>query len=96
MLIEVFYQTFWMRAFKHPTPKRTVVFSSSALIKKLDRGSMKRAELQGDVSTTDRYTNKNGQVKFKGNKNLKGTQCLGIVWSILFFSDVSNFFCVKS
>ena len=77
---EVFYQTFWMRAYKHPTAKRTIVFSNSALVKYLDRGSLKRSQLKGEHSTTDQYMNREGAKKFKGNKKLKGTQFLGWNW----------------
>ena len=73
---EVFYQTFWMRAYNHPTPKRSVVYSASPLVKKLDRGSMKRDDLKGDISTTDRYVDGAGHARFKGNKALKGPQFL--------------------
>ena len=65
-----------MRAWNHPTPKRSVVYSPSPLVKQLDRGSMKRADLKGHMSTTDRYLDAAGRARFKGNKALKGTQFL--------------------
>ena len=37
---------------------------------------MKRADLKGDMSTTDRYLDAAGRARFKGNKALKGTQFL--------------------
>ncbi len=77
---KVFYQTFWMRAFNHPTPKRTIVFSPSALVKKLDRGALKRSQLQAEIQTTDQYVSKEGKKRFKGNSNLKGTQFHSSVW----------------
>ena len=75
---EVFIQTFWMKWFQHPTPKRSLVISNSPLIRVLDKGSMTRAELESSVVTTDRYLNKKGERRFKGNANLKSTQCLGV------------------
>lgn len=74
---EVFVQSFWMKWFAHPTPKRSFVISNSALIRMLDKGSMKRSELESSVATTDRYVNAKGEQRFTGNKNLKSTQCLG-------------------
>ena len=40
---------------------------------------MKKEALKGEVSTTDRYVDKAGRVRFKGNKNLKTTQLLGFI-----------------
>ena len=75
---QVYYQSFWMKWFRHPTPKRTTVYSSSPLIKELDMGPLTRNHLTPEVQTTDRYQNGSGKARFKGNKNLKGTQCLDL------------------
>mmetsp|Transcript_40679 Transcript_40679/g.63947 ORF Transcript_40679/g.63947 Transcript_40679/m.63947 type:complete len:346 (-) Transcript_40679:30-1067(-) len=72
--LKVYYQSFWMKWFRHPTPKRTTVYSSSPLIKELDMGPLTRNHLTPEVQTTDRYQNGSGKARFKGNKNLKGTQ----------------------
>lgn len=68
-----------MKAFGHETAKRTIVFSNSPMIKALDTGSLKRKQLQSDVSTTDQYESRDGRKRFQGNGNLKGTQYFGSV-----------------
>ncbi|CAJ1363253.1 unnamed protein product, partial [Effrenium voratum] len=64
--MRVFSQTFWMRSWGHPTAKRTVAFSNSALIGGLNAGSLKRQQLQSDVKTTRKYTTKEGRKGFSG------------------------------
>lgn len=69
-----------MRAFGHPTAKRTVCYSNSSLIARLDMGSLKRTDLVTGVATCERYIAKcNGKKRFKGTAALKGTQCLGLI-----------------
>lgn len=73
---QVFYQTFWMKQFGAKTPKRTVVYSNTAHLKKLDLGPMKREALLSDVKTTKTYYSKDGRKRFCGSEHLKGTQIL--------------------
>ena len=63
-----------MKAFNHPTPKRTMVISNSSAIKRLDHGKMTKAALMSEVATTEIYYNKDGRKRFKGNANLTATQ----------------------
>ena len=74
---EVYEQTFWMRAFGHPTPKRSVVYSNSALIGSLHTGKMTREDLKPEFGTTRRYVNREGKQRFPGNARLKSTQSSG-------------------
>lgn len=74
---QVFYQTFWMKSFGSPTPKRTVVYSNSPQIKMLDAGVLRKGELRSNIRTTKQYVGKDGRKRFAGNENLKGTQSLG-------------------
>lgn len=73
----MFYQTFWMKAWGHLTPKRSFVLSNTHLVGQLDKGPMKRKALESEISTTDTYVTKDGRKRFKGNSNLKSTQFLG-------------------
>lgn len=95
-LAEVFLQTFWMKAFGHPTAKRTVVYSNSSKIGLLNTGSMSRTSLACQVQTTRRYVAKDGKVRFAGTNKLKGTQFLrfktvdntnGVSWGALLTSN---------
>lgn len=64
-----------MRAFLHPTPKRTVLYSNTTWISTLSFArKMKKAELDTAVKTTDKYVDSNGKERFKGNANLRSTQ----------------------
>ena len=85
----MFRQQFWMRAMNHPTPKRTILFSNTSWISDFSFAArMRKALLVGNISTTDKYIcKKTGKTKFKGNKNLKGTQLLG-KWLAFFFYGV--------
>ena len=74
---QVFYQTFWMKAWGHHTPKRSFVLANTHLVGQLDTGKMKRKALESEISTTDTYVSKDGRKRFKGNGNLKATQFLG-------------------
>ena len=65
-----------MKAFGSKTPKRTVVYANTRHIKQLDCGPMKREALTSSVRTTRTYVSKNGQKRFAGSENLKGTQPL--------------------
>ena len=75
-----------MKAWGHVTAKRTYVLSNTHLIQSLDSGPMKRKDLHSEVSTTDRYESQDGRKRFKGNKNLKGTQLLSFQFSFFFLS----------
>ena len=88
---QVFFQTFWMRSFGSPTPKRTVVYSNSPKIKMLDAGPMRKGELRSNIRTTKQYLGKDGRKRFAGNENLKGTQSLGSnVFCLLFVFELMN------
>lgn len=81
----MFRQTFWMRALGHPTPKRSIVLSNSTWISELSFASrMRAAKLKSELKTTDKYTSKAGVKRFKGNKNLKGTQLFALIMKCLF------------
>lgn len=67
-------QSFWMRAHGHPTAKRTLVWSNSTLITRLHLGKMAKKLLASTVQVVDRYRNKDGKLRWKGNSKLKSTQ----------------------
>lgn len=76
---KIYKQLFWMRAFLHPTPKRTVLYSNTTWISNLSfAGKMKKADLETTVKTTDKYVDSQGKTRFKGNSNLRSTQHLAI------------------
>ena len=74
--LEVYCQTFWMRAWGHGTPKRTLTISNSVHIGMLGTGPLRRSELQSEIETTTKYVSGEGKRRFKGNEFLKGTQLL--------------------
>lgn len=75
--LEVYVQRFWMIHHGHPTPKRSIVWSTSPYIRLLDLGALIRAYQQGKHQVVRRYRGKDGRRKFTGNRLLKGTGMLG-------------------
>lgn len=71
---KIFVQDFWMKAWGHPTAKRTLCYSNSALVKALDAGRLPRALLESNVRTTRRYVSKSGKQRFTGTPALRDTQ----------------------
>ena len=68
-----------MRKFKAMTWKRTWLWSSSPHIEKLNLGPMTPEERVCEIKTTTSSVDKEGKKRFSGNKNLKGTQHLGLI-----------------
>ena len=94
----MFKQLFWMRALLHPTPKRSILFSNSRWISLFSFASkMKWNKLRGEFQTTDKYVDKKGRKRFKGNKALKGTQTLAKIYIRLWYDLVfhSLFWCCQ-
>lgn len=67
---------FWMRKYSSLSWKRTWCWSNSPLISALDLGALTKTDKAGSQTTTTRYRDAKGRVKFKGNKHLKASQCL--------------------
>lgn len=74
----MFVQRFWMKSWGHATPKRTCVYSNSAMIRMLDTGPLTREELVPEYATTRKYINGKGVKRFSGNSTLKGAQHPGL------------------
>ncbi|CAE7872119.1 unnamed protein product [Symbiodinium sp. KB8] len=74
--IQVWKQRFWMKHYKSPTAKSTLLWSNSAVVSRFDLGPLSRSQLRSSVRTTDRWVNAAGRKCFKGNKNLRATQPL--------------------
>ena len=73
---ETYKVAFWMRKFAAMSWKRTWVWSVSRKISCLDLGKLTRQEKAGCQRTTTRYRDAKGKLRFKGNSNLKKSQCL--------------------
>ena len=70
-----------MLHYQSATPKRTKVWSNSHMICKLDLGAITREMIAAcTVKSTDTYVDSSGKKRYKGNANLKRTQCLNSVW----------------
>ena len=73
-----------MKALNHPTPKRSIVFSTSALVKTLDRGALKRNQLQGEIDTTDQYVSKERKKRFKRTGISKAHSSVALLGNVPF------------
>lgn len=71
--IEVFKQSFWMRAFGSPTPKRTTLWSNSSGIRYFCTSKKARGKSKGP-KLADTYIDKAGKKRYKGNGNLRKSQ----------------------
>ena len=68
-------QALWLRLWGHSIPKRTVLWSNSPLIRKLDAGKLrKRDRLTNEHLTT--WQDKKGRRRVAGTSKLKATQKL--------------------
>ena len=66
----------WMRAYKSPTAKRTMVLANTSHIAMLETGKMTRAQLTSTTKTSIKLPKKNGKARYQGSPALKGTQWL--------------------
>lgn len=71
-----------MRKYGSLSWKRTWIWSNRRAIACLDLGPMSQSEKKGAQRTTDRYRDRHGKVRFKGNRNLKRSQYLDFVSSV--------------
>ena len=76
---KMFRQALWMGLFKHQTPKRTLLWSTSRAIGLFNLGTLTKHNYRSLVSTTKRYRDKQGKVRYQGSDALKGTQHLGLL-----------------
>ena len=70
----VFRQTFWMAHYHHPNFKLTKIWSPANCIWQLDFGKLSGKHGESSSSTTRKYINKKGQLRFTGTKALKQSQ----------------------
>ena len=80
--------SFWMMNFGSRPPKRTSVIGNTREIIRLQTGRLRRAS--STLKTTTKYRNRNGEVKFKGNKCLRSTQPIEFENNQHFGGDVFN------
>jgi hypothetical protein len=77
---KIFRGDFWMGVYGSPTPERHTLWANANFIEPIicEAGKMPpglKARLDGGGHTlVDRYIDKHGKKRVKGNKNLKGSQ----------------------
>lgn len=74
-----------MKKYLHKCPKPTLVWSNSPVIRLLDKGSLRREEMDGPKTVQQYVSKKTGRTGYAGTKALKKTEPLGE--SHLFKSD---------
>lgn len=66
-----------MANFNHQTPKGTLLVSNSETIASLGKkGKLRRGRKPAAVKTAVKYVDGKGKLRYKGTKDLKGTQFL--------------------
>ena len=74
----MFRQALWLGLFKHQSPKRTLLWSTSRAVGLFNLGTLTKHNYRCKVSTSKRYKDKHGRVRYQGSDALKGTQYLGL------------------
>lgn len=77
--LEVFRVEFWMRNYLSPTMKPTMVLGNNPAFGALDLGPVPRGRKKRAKTTTRRYKDKNGKMRYCGTSSLKQSQKLALV-----------------
>ena len=72
---KTYKQGLWLGKYGHVIPKRTLLYSNSPFLRKLDRGKLLKEERGGD-SGVRKYKDKKGRTRVVGSPKLKTTQPL--------------------
>ena len=72
---KVWRQSFWMRGWGARTPKRTTLWSNSRAIRKFQTASKFSRAAKSARKLADVYYDRAGNKRYKGNRNLKSSQC---------------------
>lgn len=68
-----------MKLHGHMCLKRTLLWSTSPAIRVLDLGRVQKSKHKSLVKTALKYKDANGVQRYKGSRELKGTQFLGFI-----------------
>lgn len=77
----MYKQKFWMCYFGSPSPKPTMLWSTSTAIAAFKSfATMRKSDFKFDKTKkpVEKYRNGRGEVAYKGTKFLRGTQCPGL------------------
>ena len=76
--IEVQCVRWWMGHYDAPTPKRHYAYANTPVVLRLDRGVLQKwkPKTGKKVKTVEHYVDKNGKKRYKGTKQLRGTENL--------------------
>ena len=73
----MYKQALWMKHYGHMCLKRTLLWSTSPVIGRLDLGPIQKSKHKSLVKTAEKYKDKSGKTRYKGTGAvLKGTQFL--------------------
>ena len=76
---KIFKQRFWMAHFGSPSMKRTILWSTGYPIAAFQVfATMRRKDFTLERKTVEKYTSSSGKSGYKGTRQLKATQFLGI------------------
>lgn len=72
---KVFRQSFWMRGWGSATPKRTTLWPNSTAVRYFATTAKARGK-KSMVQLADIYFDSAGRKRYKGNRNLRGSQSM--------------------
>ena len=92
----LYKQALWMKHWGHMCLKRTLLWSTSPKISKLNLGPIQKGQHKSLVKTAEKYKDKQGKDRYKGTgKALKGTQFLDCICMNFFFYCGGLFKCFR-
>ena len=84
--IKMWRQAFWMGCYGHWSPKRSLLWSNSCVVRIFTTHELaaKRSKPQPAMATTVRYVKKDGSIGYTGSRHLKATEYLVWIWYRLY------------
>lgn len=76
-ILGLYRQSLWMKLYGHMCLKRTLLWSTSPWIRTFDLGKIQKSKHRSLLKTAEKYRDRNGVLRYKGSRNLKGTEFPG-------------------
>lgn len=76
-ILGLYRQSLWMKLYGHMCLKRTLLWSTSPWIRTFDLGKIQKSKHRSLLKTAEKYRDRNGVLRYKGPRNLKGTEFPG-------------------
>ena len=74
-------RSFYMCHFGHSNPKKTLLWSTTPYIRAFDCGQPVGAQREAKIKLSKKYTDRSGNKRWHGTKDLKASGLRGYIWS---------------